>query len=1214
MNVPTLLVGLGGTGSKIVQMVCERATESQKKSLGFVIFDTDVNELSQIEENNPKIRTIQTSSRLTVGEYLEIDQDSRDTWFPVNDILNSKALTDGAGQVRAISRLALHTAVHQGRMEPLDEAMEDLYKLDGEQLQGNPRVILAGTLCGGTGAGLVLPVSMYIRNYMANRLQQASVSIRGFFLLPDVLDRVIDSESERNNLRCNAYAAVRELDAFLLKADGGLDKSYNLKLMLPRPGSTEKDDYTCRPLDFCFLFDEQNLDGKMLDSYKDYLDHAANCIYSMAVAPTSRRSSSSEDNVIREIIYAKGRNRYAGAGSSMLIYPTDDVKRYLALRWTKETVTDAWIKVDEDFEQERVRAKSKREGGLYVPEIDRGSHYLSAIRIGKKTRNQFASAIYDKCIQYDEDGLESSTNSADYISAVKKLIKDEIQNQRSQDKVADKLGSIRSASKNNESMGDPKSQKDNGSSAKLQNDIAGNYSKWYNHLKTYQGQTMRITAIVAENMGFTLFRDKTDFSMAQEPYRLEYWMHPAGDTQRFIHPNAVRYLLYDILEQMEEEAESNKLKVDRILKFWNSFEKNTFDLEETEDHQESEAEYYKAMHLKDEGIQKILNRGTILDARRDLNTAFNSHFENTEKYWEAFIFMKVFSDGVNYLKTLCDAFEKFYDVVGNRVKKLDRNIRDLEQKYKVENKAARRFVCADRRCLQALASEAVNKNNSMDLPDELSRRIYQRVHKYAVAEKKPGAEDYFLNTFKDTVVMHLEKSIMEQYRSLVDMDVLSALAKEAQYIEPEKEMSLEDEMRYVARAIETSETLAKPFIEAPRGKQARVNKACAYHPSLSDDDIPGRPEFVGKYLEDHGGVADESIEHNMILFYQGIYDLRASQLGKFAPPRESETSDPKAGSYYKAYHELISHIHPNSIKSSAITPHLDRWWHVIDKLPELDEETQKIEENRICRAFFWGILGRFIEYRRSKLDEIDYRLAGLTMEDAEKGVRNGSYRVDISRLSDPEFNDDLIVSNGTICDRLYEVLDAFMVYPFLVNRVLEEVEDEQKRELYFKIPVEDTQLFSALRRFHLPELGIRRKVTEEPSTEQPQENGKEKTNEKACYRSFLELPLLMKLSVPVQEYRETTIMRLLRVMLDEIYDYMSMFCQKKDLVPVYSELLLSQFKLFLNNIAEDETYGDEIYEDALFRNICKTVTAHFRSLNLRKLAECTEDMYEPLLK
>ena len=58
MIAPTLLVGLGGTGSKIVCKVSKLVTEEQRKNLGFAVFDTDINELREIQRLNPFIKII----------------------------------------------------------------------------------------------------------------------------------------------------------------------------------------------------------------------------------------------------------------------------------------------------------------------------------------------------------------------------------------------------------------------------------------------------------------------------------------------------------------------------------------------------------------------------------------------------------------------------------------------------------------------------------------------------------------------------------------------------------------------------------------------------------------------------------------------------------------------------------------------------------------------------------------------------------------------------------------------------------------------------------------------------------------------------------------------------------------------------------------------------------------------------------------------------
>ena len=204
MAAPTLLVGLGGTGSKIVKQVRLLAkSHHMENNLSYVVFDTDVNELAAIREDTPEIEVVQTSTKQTVGEYLDKDTYARDNWFPVNKILNRKTLSEGAGQVRAISRLALNTAIKAGKMTPLHRAIERLYKLNGEATMQAMRVILVGSLCGGTGSGLILPVSMYIRNYLITRFQQNAAIMRGFFLLPEVFLSLI------HILRCCPPAGPR---------------------------------------------------------------------------------------------------------------------------------------------------------------------------------------------------------------------------------------------------------------------------------------------------------------------------------------------------------------------------------------------------------------------------------------------------------------------------------------------------------------------------------------------------------------------------------------------------------------------------------------------------------------------------------------------------------------------------------------------------------------------------------------------------------------------------------------------------------------------------------------------------------------------------------------------------------------------------------------------------------------------------------------------
>ena len=104
---PTLFVGVGGIGSQIVLKVANRCKDGEGKNIRFVVMDTNANDLDDIvRASKGVVIPIQTSSTQTVKDYLAKDADAKDNWFPNNTTLYPKTVSEGAGQVRAISRLA----------------------------------------------------------------------------------------------------------------------------------------------------------------------------------------------------------------------------------------------------------------------------------------------------------------------------------------------------------------------------------------------------------------------------------------------------------------------------------------------------------------------------------------------------------------------------------------------------------------------------------------------------------------------------------------------------------------------------------------------------------------------------------------------------------------------------------------------------------------------------------------------------------------------------------------------------------------------------------------------------------------------------------------------------------------------------------------------------------------------------------------------------
>ena len=693
MIAPTLLVGLGGTGSKIVCRVSKMVTEEQRKHIGFAVFDTDINELREIQAENPFIKTIQTSTKLTVGEYLNIDTHARDTWFPVNGILNSKSLTEGAGQVRAISRLALDTAIRAGNMEPLHNAIEELYKLEGNSGEQALRVVIVSSLAGGTGSGLILPVALYLKNYLATKFQASANITRGFFILPEVFYEVIRGQTERNNLRCNAYAALRELDAFLMKGDKTLPDKYEktVKIEFPRVGSNDVEEYDVRPYDFCFLFDAQNTEGKKLNSFNQYLDHAANCIYSQSIGPMNKRSNSSEDNTIRELCAQRGRNRYAGAGSAMLIYPTEDVKEFIALNWTKECVSKQWLVFDDMYREKCLANSEMRAQGFHVRDVNASIDYIESINQLAKQKDPFAKAIEEACTIYDDGGYKKVSDKwTEYVDQLKKFVKESTM-----------TGQM-----------DLDAQKQQASG--LINDVevgkkeaAEDLQTAFSEVEKYKDMVVKRSEDTGRTIAYTIFKAKNDSATKDRlPHQMETYLRDQNGT--FIHPNAVRYFLYQALELLKKEKILIDKENDKKEKFFEDFY-NIFDDPKTDEVE------------TDIGDRKI-DRKT----QQEFKDQFRFYLSEVDKFRTSSVLAEVLREGIDYVTSLCDAFQTFYASFEDRIGKLDRRIVSLKKKYGNTAGKTTRYVCATPNCLEHLLKEMPYTGNTITIDKELAEDIIQK--------------------------------------------------------------------------------------------------------------------------------------------------------------------------------------------------------------------------------------------------------------------------------------------------------------------------------------------------------------------------------------------------------------------------------------------------------------------------------------------------------
>lgn len=1091
MIAPTLLVGLGGTGSKIVSRVSRMVTEEQRRHIGFVVFDTDINELREIREDNPFIKTVQTSTKMYVGEYLDIDRHARDTWFPVNGILNSKSMTEGAGQVRAISRLALDTAIRAGYMEPLHNAIEELYQLESDQSDQALRVIIVSSLAGGTGSGLILPVALYIKNFLANKFQASANITRGFFILPEVFYEVIRGQSERNNLKCNAYAALRELDAFLMKGDNTLPDKYadTVKIEFPRVGSSEFEEYNVRPYDFCFLFDAQNTDGMKLNNFNQYLDHAANCIYSQSIGPMNKRSNSSEDNTIRELCAESGRNRYAGAGSSMLIYPLEDVKEYIALKWTQECVSDQWMIFDRMYKEKKINNAEMRSQGYNVKDADPASDYIESVDQLARQKHPFALSIINACTRFDDSGVTREGDTwNEYIASLKKFVTNsivtgqtELNHQRDQAHL-------------------------------LIEEIKGTTEVWqsfqdaFAEMDKYRAMIVKRTEDTARTVAYTIFKAKNDsITKDRLSYQLETYLRDSDGS--FIHPNAVRYFLYQTLKLMKQEKRAADNKLREQEQYFEDF-KNIFDDPKTEDEVET------VDQLTDRRLSLKNRIGKLSGDQQDMKSSFSFYLTKADEYRVSGILSAVLEEGITYISNLCSAFQSFYLSFESKISNVERKISTIAKKYDHLKGTAARYVCASPVCLNKLVQKMPYTGSTISIDGNLADEIYSKVRLYSMMKDKPEGGSFFSELFEDGIIGYFKESLMSIYGGDVNMDIITALEREAELEHNIFETSKIDQ--YVRKAISDTRVLSNPFIERPLGEQKAPISACTYNNKLDPKDDSPRSMLISKELRNFGGEPDEDIPLGMIMFYQSIYGLRANRLSKFAPATENRGE----GEYFKAYYELVNQIKPKSDKTPVITPHIDCRWHIISNLPDLDERNQVAIERRIYKAFMYGLLFDMIRYTKIAEGKWLYKLY-------LKGCK-------------PE---EFVVSNKTPCDNFYEVLDALTINPVIVKRIIENVEQKLERE---RTGTNKLSFESSL---------MKRCFDELVSVEFKKDN-----------ITMFDLPTLLKVSTPSAEFDKDIGSDIMQVMLDVVYDYMKTMTVESELDRLYGEFVYDQFVRFNSNI------------------------------------------------
>ncbi len=354
--VPTLCIGLGGIGSRIVNRLAQRAAtlpnwESQLRPLtAFAALDTnkfDLDALSHVPSGN-RIH-IGAFDKVKVIENFRADHNAQALqWLPAN-YQPRGGIKPGAGQIRLESRLGFFFNSPDFRQR-LTQIVKDLLDPKVVWRRNDPpefHVYLYCTIAGGTGSGSFLPMAYLLRDVVRSQGQWQPRVIGNMLLSTMVLDKV--GQDLHADVHANAYAALKELE-HLTKLDYKAVKDEGRKaepFVYWYDRSRGKDEIpvvTTSPFFLSLIYDKSNvtvLDAEAVVADTAYLQIFTPNVGNMASALDNYEKKLGEltrfPGDLRSVGQGYAKN-YGAVGAAALLVPSGDLLEYSAFRFAAEAL------------------------------------------------------------------------------------------------------------------------------------------------------------------------------------------------------------------------------------------------------------------------------------------------------------------------------------------------------------------------------------------------------------------------------------------------------------------------------------------------------------------------------------------------------------------------------------------------------------------------------------------------------------------------------------------------------------------------------------------------------------------------------------------------------------------------------------------------------------------------------------------------------------
>ena len=914
-NKPVLLIGLGGTGSEIVAKIYHAIPENEKEKVVVHIFDTDVNAVAKLNLKATD-RTI-ISSDLTVEKCLlkdYIKRSNASAWFPVEhpSILKTK-FSDGAGQIRVVSRLSYLDAIGSKKLVELEKKLGEFYQINGSDYD-DVRVMIVCSIAGGTGSGIFLQTGLFIKDYFESRGK--GVKTRGAFLLPDIFVKNGISPGRLNNMYANGYACLKELDA-IIKSTMGTSEENNVNIQLAYKPEMADEKVTLNPYDCVFLYDYENIDGKHLVDLDAYKDQIAKTLYLQLFSDIAGASDSDEINMIINIVENDGRARYASSGVATLEYPYDEVVRYCTNRLASEKIGKDWLKLDDLYDFEVKEVENYKKQGVHRETPKKYIRMNELFDNEVKSNNILLKKLNRTLHLINSDGDLGEKKTKEFLKAVEKKVNGDYADSKEY--------------RNFRAYAHPSEENIFGKPDDIKNEVAAFESS----LSNFERKVKETVDDKKNLLCSTIFPlhviDKSE--IGKDDYQLAYWILGKKDGVA-LHPLASRYFLYEVKQLLE-----NKIKVldENVSDLLVSIEKYT-------------TSYGNGNSAIDEAVQKANKRGLFglfgsksKDFGNEYMAKATKQFKKIEEYGNKSILLGVYKHMLNCINDLIENGEDlFFAKLKEIITDFSLQAQKDETQHEGKTDVSKVFVLADAKCKQKLYGNITDRVDVDNILETSYKDIFLEKYSDFMERKKNGhitRGNNLKEKYKKTILTSYENKI--RTTQLIDYDVISALKKEIEF----EGHSYEEQKTIMEEKLLNVKNRAKPFMLNSGEHQLKLWGV--------------NPLVIGELTEEEAAkilgnrseiLISDGFSKYEIIRYSSIFGLKAQEFDKFSSV--SQVGE-MPGVYFQAYKERIEKLNKNEL---TVTPHLDKRWHCINYMPDINDEQAKKDKNSIIEGFIYGLL------------------------------------------------------------------------------------------------------------------------------------------------------------------------------------------------------------------------------------------------------------------